>query len=346
MEKQKKKLRAVLVGCGGISRAWMGPISKRTDVEVVGLVDLLPENMEKLGSEFQLGNAAKFSRLKEALDKLKPDLVLDCTIPAAHHEVTIEAARFGCHVLGEKPMAESMQQAFEMREAMARAGKTYAVIQNRRYQKEIITFKETLRAGEMGAITTLNADFYMGCHFGGFRDTMEHVLLLDMAIHTFDQARFICGKNPLAVYCHEWNPKGSWYRHGASANAIFEMSDGVVFNYRGSWCAEGIETSWECEWRASCERGNLLWDGARELRGRRVVDGAEPKFTLDKQPVAWVRTNDLEHEGHAGVIDEFINAIHHGTRPQTHCEDNINSLAMVHAATESAKTGRRVEIKI
>jgi len=43
--------------------------------------------------------------------------------------------------------------------------------------------------------------------------------------------------------------------------AIFEMSNGVVFNYRGRWCAEGLNTPWECTWRAVGEKGTALWDG-------------------------------------------------------------------------------------
>ncbi len=57
---------------------------------------------------------------------------------------------------------------------------------------------------------------------------MTHVLLLDMAIHTFDAARLISSADPVGVYCHEWNPAGSWYDRDASAAAIFEMSNG--------WC--------------------------------------------------------------------------------------------------------------
>ena len=80
-----------------------------------------------------------------------------------------------------------------------------------------------MQSGAVGPLTTVNCDFYIGAHFGGFRDRMEHVLLLDMAIHTFDQARFIMGADPVSVYCNEWNPAGSWYDHDASAIAIFEM---------------------------------------------------------------------------------------------------------------------------
>ena len=50
---------------------------------------------------------------------------------------------------------------------------------------------------------------------------MPHVLLLEMAIHTFDAARLILGADPVSVYCKEWNPPGSWYKQNASAVAIF-----------------------------------------------------------------------------------------------------------------------------
>ena len=63
------------------------------------------------------------------------------------------------------------------------------------------------------------ADFFIGAHFGGFRDEMAHVLLLDMAIHTFDQARKILGADPVSVYCHEFNPAGSWYAGASSAGS-------------------------------------------------------------------------------------------------------------------------------
>ncbi len=119
-------------------------------------------------------------------------------------------------------------------------------------------------------MTTLNGDFYLGPHFGGFREKMPHVLLLDMAIHSFDQARVISGADPLAVYCHEWNPRGSWYERDASAIALFEMSNGVVYTYRGSWCAEGAETSWECDWKAFGSRGTVAWDGGNQFRARSV----------------------------------------------------------------------------
>ena len=104
---------------------------------------------------------------------------------------------------------------------------------------------------------------------------MPHVLLVDMAIHTFDTARYISGADPVSVYCKEWNPAGSWYERDSSAIAIFEMSNGLVYTYRGSWCSEGLNTTWESDWRIVGQNGSLKWDGgqgfaAQWLRSRAV----------------------------------------------------------------------------
>jgi len=335
--------RVVLAGCGGITRAWLNHAADRTDLDFVGLVDLFPENAAKVQEQFGLTNARIGTDLDQMLSETRPDIVFDCTIPAAHKSIVLTALAHGCHVLGEKPLAESMTDAREMLAAAQASGKTYAVIQNRRYLDNIVRFREVIRAGQIGPLTTLNADFYLAPHFGGFRDEMEHVLLIDMAIHSFDQARYIADADPVSVYCHEWNPAGSWYAHGASAQCIFEMTNGLVFNYRGSWCAEGLQTAWACDWRAIGQKGTARWDGEDEIQVAAVA-GNEGFFheTERLDPPA---TPALEFTSHAGVINEFVESLKAGRLPQTVCTDNIKSLAMVHAAIESAESGRKVAIK-
>lgn len=335
--------RVVLAGCGGITRAWLNHAARRDDLEFVGLVDLLPANAAKVAQEFSLGSARIGTDLAEMLAVTRPDVVFDCTVPSAHKSVVLTALAHGCHVLGEKPLAESMADAREMLAAAAASGKTYAVIQNRRYLDNIVRFREVIRAGQIGPLTTLNADFYLAPHFGGFRDEMEHVLLLDMAIHSFDQARYIADADPVSVYCHEWNPAGSWYAHGASAMCIFEMSNGILFNYRGSWCAEGLQTAWACDWRAIGQKGTARWDGEDEVQVAAVVGGEG--FFRETERLDPPATPPLEFGSHAGVINEFVEALKAGSQPQTVCTDNIKSLAMVHAAIESAADGRKVMIE-
>ena len=101
--------------------------------------------------------------------------------------------------MGEKPLADTMERAREMVAASKESGRVFAVIQNRRYDREIRRVHRALADGILGRLTTLDSDFYVGAHFGGFRDRMRHVLLLDMAVHTFDQARYVSGADPVAV---------------------------------------------------------------------------------------------------------------------------------------------------
>src|SRR4029078_10982047 len=122
--------------------------------------------------------------------------------------------------------------------AAERAGRTYAVMQNRRFEHGIRTLRDGLAAGRIRSVTTLACDFFKAPHFGGFREEMESPLLLDMAIHQFDQARFVAGVEPGAASCHEVNPDGARYEGRASAICTFELADGSIFSYRGSWTAE------------------------------------------------------------------------------------------------------------
>lgn len=337
--------RVVLVGCGGICRAWLKAVAGNPDVEIVGLADLKEEQMAKLAAEFELSALPRSTDMARLLAELRPDAVFDCTVPEAHVEVTLTALAHGCHVLGEKPLADSMENARRMVRAAREADRIYAVIQNRRYQDAIRSLRAFLDSGAIGKVTTVNADFYIGAHFGGFRDRMQHVLLLDMAIHSFDQARLISGADPLSVYCHEWNPDGSWYDHDASAHCIFEMSDGIVLNYRGSWCSEGLNTTWECDWRIIGDKGSVRWDGGQGFQCEIVRATGGFKSEMASRPVPVEHPDGMENS-HKGVITEFLRCIRDGGEPETVCTDNIKSLAMVFGAIESAETGRKVETEV
>ena len=240
-------------------------------------------------------------------------------------------------------MAASLAEARDLVAAAKSAGRIHAVVQNRRYVEGVRRTREMIESGVLGELTALHADFFIGAHFGGFREQMQDVLLLDMAIHTLDAARFMAGADPLAVYALESNPRGSWYAHGAVANAIFEFSDDVLFTYRGSWVAEGGTTSWESQWRIVGTTGTLLWDGAERFEARAVA--GDSGFLRPLRDVAVPPPpHPAQTHGHASVIAEFLDAIETGRVPETAGSDNIKSLAMVFAAIESARTRQRVLI--
>ena len=166
-----------------------------------------------------------------------------------------------------------------------------------------------------------------------------------MAIHSFDQARLISGKDPVSVYAKEWNPAGSWYGHDASAVAVFQMTDGVVYTYRGSWCSEGLNTSWECDWRIVGTEGTVLWDGEEGFKAQVVAKRGDFRSEWADVPVPEVDP-EAKVGRHGGVIRDFLDAVQHGGTPETICTDNIKSLAMVFGAIDSAESGREEPIDV
>lgn len=336
--------RIVVAGCGGMANVWVKDALQRRNAAIVGLVDIKPEFAQAMAERHGL-SCGIYTDLQEAIEQTNASLVFDVTIPASHYKVVSTALRAGAHVFGEKPMAESMAEARELIALADETSRSYAVMQNRRYNANIRTLRELVQCGAIGRIGHTGADFFLGPHFGGFREAMESPLILDMAIHTFDQARFITGADPISVYCHEFNPPGSWYAGNASAICIFEMSDGSVFTYRGSWCAEGAPTSWEADWRITGEKGTAVWDGTHAPYAELVVEGDQAgKFMRDCTRVeaefAW-----QGRSGHEGCFDEMFAALEAGRPAETDCLDNIKSMAMVLGAIDSARAGRKIDLR-
>jgi len=332
--------KALLVGAGGMGRVWAGNLAARPDVSLAGWVDVRPGAAAAAADEIEVDVGWIGEELERAIREARPDFVVDVTVPEAHHDVTLAALAAGLPVLGEKPMADTMERAREMVAAAERAGTLYMVSQNRRFDARIRAFRDLIER-DVGALGILKSDFFIGAHFGGFRDAMPSPLLLDMAIHTFDAARFVSGADAVAVYCEEWNPDWSWYAGAACASAVFEMSGGLRYTYCGSWCSEGRHTSWEAEWRAVGPRGSAIWDGQSAPVAEVVVEqgGFHARFEARSAQV-----QDDALAGIAGSLDEFLRALRTGATPLGECHDNIKSLAMVHAAIESARSGRRVRL--
>jgi len=338
--------RAALIGCGAMSRAWFEAAKTIDGLEIVGVADIDTDRAAARASEFGLGEVVVAAGIEDLLARAEPEILFDVVVPRARHHVVSTALAAGCHVLSEKPMAESLDQARDLVARARAADRLHVVIQNRRYLAAPRRIRRLIASGAIGEVTSIHCDFFLGPHFGGFREEMDHVLLLDMAIHTFDAARFLAGAEPEGVYCREWEPKNSWYKQGSSAAAIFEFGDGVIFNYRGSWCADGLGTSWESAWRITGTKGSLVWDGHDDIRAEIATGAIKGLFS----EVAAVEIPPLDPSdrtgGHLGLVQDFIAATRGGPVPETVGSQNIRSLAMVFGAIESATTGRRVEIRV
>jgi predicted dehydrogenase len=320
-------LRVVLVGAGLMGRAWRDVLEAAPDVELAGIADIDVSAAQVTAS---------------ALDRPVPTgtdgvalaaatgarAIVNVTVPEAHHEVTTAALFAGLDVLGEKPVAPTVAQALSLAAATEVTGRLFMVSQSRRWNPQLHALRAM--AEDLGAPGTLTTEFFRESHFPGFREEMAHPLLIDMAIHPFDSARFVLGAEPLSAYCESHNPPWSWFAGDAAATAVFEMTGGVRYTYTGSWASPGRQTSWNGEWRLSAEKGSAHWDG-------------------DHDPVLEAESDPAPHtpspfSGIEGALLVFTDALRTGVPPMGEVHENVLSLAMVEAAVRSADTGQRVLI--
>ncbi len=317
-------LRLVVIGAGAMGRGWLRTISRSSEAVLVGVADLdlagAQAAADAYGPSVLTGtDAVDVARRSEA------HAIVDVTIPEAHHPVTTAALFAGIPVLGEKPVTPTVAQALSLAAAAEVTGELFMVSQSRRWNPNLAALKAMV--GRLGRIGSVGTVFAREVHFPGFREEMADPLLVDMAIHHFDAARYLLGCEPVAVYCEGSNPPWSWYAGNANAVAVFEMEGGTRFVYDGTWCSPGAETSWNASWRVNGEHGTALWNGDDDPTLVGVSAG-----DLDVPDVG------LEFDG---ALREFAAALRTGRTPSGEVHENVLSLAMVEAAVESSRTGRR-----
>ncbi|GAB3946212.1 Gfo/Idh/MocA family oxidoreductase [Kribbella albertanoniae] len=321
-------LRILQVGAGGMGRAWLRTIAANPDVTLVGLIDLDTGLARSAADEHGYGDVPVAASIDELA--ASAEAVIDVTVPLAHPVVSATALRLGLPVLSEKPLAETVREGLQMVAAAELSGKLLMVSQSRRYFRAGNAFARQI--AQLGPVGTLTCEFYKAPHFGGFRELMAEPLLVDMAIHQFDLARKLIGSAPVSVYCDSYNPVWSWFDGNAAANAVFTFANGTRFVFNGSWCAPGLETSWNGRWRASAAGGTAYWDGDNAPAAE-LISGETLVAELAEEP-----------EEIAGSLVEFVAAVRSGTVPQSEVHSNVISVAMVEAAVQSAATGVPVRI--
>ncbi|MFG1683795.1 Gfo/Idh/MocA family protein [Nonomuraea sp. NPDC049269] len=316
-------LRVVIAGAGSMGRAWLATVADSPEVTLSGIADLDVALARASADDAGLPDLPVGTDAVALARQTGAQALINVTIPEAHHPVTTAALFAGLPVLGEKPVAENVSRALSMAAAAEVTGELFMVSQSRRWNPQLATLRGMTE--RLGAIGTVSTAFFRSERFGGFRDLMAYPLLVDMAIHAFDSARFLLGAEPVTAYCQSYNPPWSWYAGDANATVVFEMEGGTRYVYNGSWCSPGDITSWNGTWRISGEKGTALWDGDHEP----VLDAEVPAGEPAGSP----------YSGIAGALQVFVRALRTGEPPSGEVHENVMSLAMVETAVRSATSG-------
>lgn len=332
--------RVVVVGAGGMGSWWAREVVASGVAELVGVADLVEGAPQKVIEQSGATDPSAIAAGTDGVDlalELGADLLIDPTVPVAHHPVTVKALHAGIPVLGEKPVTENLHEAISLLAHTQLTGVPFMVSQSRRFFRQVRQLRSFVAAH--GPTVLTSAFFSLFTEMEGYRRTQLHPLLRDMGIHAFDTARYIMDADPVAVTARGAQPEWSVYEHDATVTATFEMSDGSLFVYNGTWNARGLPTYWNSEWRIGAQQGSATWDG----KGVPVL-GTEDEAATERLQAAVDAETVEEPDQIAASLIEFVSALREGRTPMCEVHENLLSFAMVEAAVASVERGQRVEI--
>ena len=336
----ERPARVVVVGAGSMGSWWAREVVASGVAELVGVADLVegaPQRViDQSGAADPAAVAVGADGVELALE-LGADLIVNPTVPVAHHPVTVKALHAGIPVLGEKPVTETLPEAISLLAHAELTGVPFMVSQSRRFFRQVRQLRSFVAAH--GPTVMTSAFFSLFTEMEGFRRTQDHPLLRDMGIHAFDTARYILDADPVAVTARGTRPEWSVYHHDATVSATFEMSDGSLFAYHGTWNARGLPTWWNSEWRIGAQHGSATWDGT----GAPVVGTEDEEETARLQAAIDAETAP-EPDQIAASLVECVSALREGRTPMCEIHENVLSFAMVEAAVAAVERGERVEI--
>lgn len=324
-------LRVLLLGVGNFGASWAQEVLPFCDdICFAAAVDAKPERFA-----FLPDGIAHYTDLDEALDAVRPDLVLNVTPPHAHAALNRHLLNQGYPVLCEKPAAASTQEAHEMLRFYRECGGFLMIAENYRYSPVMRACREVIASGKLGKVLSAQ------CHFRHYHPDaaqfyhgkLDQPLLLDVTVHHLDVARYLTGAEPERTRCETWSAPYSWYgERPANAHIRTWMTGGVFFSYYGTLAAYAGSTDWNGDWEIECERGTLRIQQSRltlycDHEGESVLLPGEGGESAQSRLI---------------MLREAARALHERRCGETDLTDNIRSYLWLQDAIRSSTTHEEI----
>jgi predicted dehydrogenase len=328
------KIRVIQVGAGGFGKSWLEICMHYNEVKVVAVADVMEENLSFAKQMTGLPDDALFLSPTDAFQKIKADAVLIVTPPQTHKDIAVEALKAGFHVMMEKPLTHTFEEAVELLEISRNYDKHVMISQNYRWRPPIQTVKKLIEEGLIGQIGYIEYEFRKAMKFGGWRDQYKEILLEDMSIHHFDIMRYLLCKDAEEVYAQSYRPAWSWFSGNPTAGVLIRFQDDIHVNYFGSWVSRGKETTWNGDIRVIGDRGAI----------EMIDDQVHVQFVREDEETEQFTAELLKmpYDDRTTSLDEMIKSIKENRKPSTSIEDNIYSFGLTCMAIQSAKGGGKV----
>ena len=338
------KHRVLILGAGFWGGRWIELIRACERTELAG-VACDPAAVEAVCGRFGLCGAAVYPDYREAVERADAEIMVNVLPAALHFDADRRALERGMHVIAEKPLVASMEEAAQLLEiASARPGQRFMASQNYRWRPHNMAIRAALDEGRIGALESISLEFRQQEDLQGYRGGLARPLLDDMAIHHFDLLRYFSGADCAEICARAWRPSWSLYPGQPNLDAILTMENGVHVSYTGTWAARGRQSSWD---------GNLVLTGSEgcltldvENRVYFYPHKKDASVVLDTAcqqgellPNAEMAYTEMEYG-----LRGFLDCIEEGRVPETTLADNFKSFSMVDACRRAAEQGCAIRL--
>lgn len=334
-------LRTAVIGCGMISGNHLKALRQIHDVECAAVCDLEEEKAERAAREY--GIPKTYRDYRELLQCPDIDVVHLCTPHYLHPQMAMDALKAGKHVLCEKPMALTTEDAEQMTEIWKESGKQLGICFQNRYNKTSRYMKDLLDKGSIGRVLGARGQvtwdrkpaYYENSPWRGRWATEGGGVLINQAIHTFDLLQW------LTVPVKTVEASVSTRR----LKGVIEVEDTAEIFMTGEggerllfYASNAYVKNAPVELEIIGEKGRI------KLTGNQVTAEVGGTVWSMDDSSGTVLGKDYWGSGHGILIDDFYRCIRTGEPFPVGPEEAIAVTALTEAVYRSAKTGEPVEI--
>ena len=302
-------IRVGVIGTGAMGQNHVRIYSEMEGVELVGISDVDQKRVEAMATQFKTKAFTDYKKMfAEGLD------AVSVVVPTKlHKQVVLDALDAGIHVLVEKPIADTTENADLMIAAAKNAGKILMVGHIERFNPAVIKLKEIINSGTLGKIVSISTK-----RVGPYNPRIRDVgVILDIGVHDIDVISYLYGKKINSVYAIAGADIHSFEDH---ASIILRMDH----NFAGV-----VETNW------------LTPHKVRQLTAIGVKGVAYLDYinqTVQLHDNEWIRKAKVEpSEPLKNELAYFIDCAGTGKAPNPCGEDGKHALEVAMAAIKSLR---------
>jgi predicted dehydrogenase len=340
-----EKLRAAIVGCGNVFVMHAYPITEFEPVELVAVCDIKKDRADWRANEFKCKSYTDYT---EMLEKEKLDVLHICLPHYLHAPVTIAALKAGLHVMTEKPMSITVEDAKAMIAAADEAGKLLGVIFQNQYNSGAQMIKKEIN-GKLGKVIAARCfvtwdrsdEYYSRSDWKGTWDKEGGGVVIDQAIHTLDLCRWMINSPVTTVNASIANRDHHQIEVEDSAEGVIHFECGAraaffAVNYY-SYDAP-VEIELHCEngiARMRADSAHITYND-----GMQIIADPDPRKTFD-----YGNVKNYWGVNHITQIHNFYDCIINGGVPDIDGREALKTQEMVCAIYESGKSGKTVTLR-